>query len=590
MASINLNSLCLGCMSTLPHPKAVCPNCGWSRKTDQNSVSQLKQGIILRNPTNGNQYLIGKAAGQGGFGIVYVAFDVTNNRKVAIKEYFPNQFVNRDHSSTVIPINDTQENRNFLAKQKRRFYQEAEKMQLFHDSPNVVNVLDYFEANDTAYIVMEFIEGQTFAKVLDRMPNKRLSLKDVLANLKPIVDVLERIHHTPYTDDKGVQQFGITHRDISPENIMYAADGSVKLLDFGAARVSAPGKPPTGIIKPGYAPLEQYLSVSGPDSAQGSWTDVYALAATIYRAITGEIPPNAVDRLGVDKLIPPSAMGIQITPEEEKVLLKGLAVKYPNRYQSVSQFYNDLTQIITKQNPTLTISPFNKNGDNYTALITYNGDGILTSSIGVINGNILSVTSMNGEFNGEIKASEGLNYYATALPFYYTSPIVDTNGNSAWKKIAWAVAIVTVIAAFLILNKVKAHEIELANIQEQIQSNEEKLEKYRDFAADYGYASASYYADKAIVFVSKNSETKVSIYCDLLSGELHAAFECFDESGNSLTKEPESSPIVAKWEATFNENHKANVIIKAGDNPSYSTIHFTNEVNNDSFDVLVVVQ
>jgi len=471
----------------------------------------------LKNPSNGNQYLIGKAVGQGGFGIVYVAFDMTHNRKVAIKEYYPTQFVTRDHSSKVIPLANTQANRDFLVKQKRRFYQEAEKMQLFNDSPSVVNVLDYFEANDTAYIVMEFIEGQTFAQVLSRMPNERLPLQTVLANLKPVVDILERIHHTPYNDDKGIQHPGITHRDISPENIMYAADGTVKLLDFGAARVSDPGDPPTGIIKPGYAPCEQQL-VQGPEAAQGPWTDVYALAATIYRAITGQLPPNAVTRLGADSIIPPSSMGIEITPGEEQVLMKGLAVKYKDRYQSVGQFYNDL------------ISGRNVIGGQITG--------------GQVNG-------------GGVPAVE----------------------KPWWKKLSWAIAIVFIIAALLMLNKVKAHEIELSNIQEHIQNNETKLEKYRSFAADYGYASESYYAEKAIVFVKRNSETKIPIYCDLLSGELKVFHKVVD--GKDL--------IDTKWES-FNSEHKANVIVNAGDNPGYSTIHFTNEVNNDSFDVLVVIQ
>ena len=149
-----------------------------------------------------------------------------------------------------------------------------------------------------------------------------------------------------------------------------------------------------------------------------------------------------------------------------------------------------------------------------------------------------------------------------------------------WKKIAWAFAIVTVIASFLLLNKVKANEIELSNIQKQVKSNEEKLEKYRNFAADYGYASLSYYADKAIIFINKNSEVKVPIYCDLLSEELKAFLNVID--GDSL--------ISVKWESAFNSEHKANIIISAGDKEGYSTIHFTNEVNNDAFDVLVVVQ
>ena len=343
---IDLNRLCLNCMNVLPHPQAVCPHCNWSRRTDQNNTSQLPQDTRLKNPGNGHEYLIGKAIGQGGFGIVYVAWDIANDRKVAVKEYYPySKIISRTRSNTVEVSPNTQENVDYFNHQKKRFRQEAEKMMLFSDSPNIVNVFEFFEANNTAYIVMEFIEGQTFAQVLERVPNKRMSLETVLANFKPIVSILERMHTTPFTDDDGWHA-GIIHRDISPENIIYAVDGSVKLLDFGAARSSDPTNP-TGILRHCYAPWEQYLS-KGATSAQGSWTDVYAFAATVYQAITGELPPPAIDRAVNDNIKPPSSFGIQISPEQEQILLKGLAVDYKSRYQSIRKFYDDLVRAIYK--------------------------------------------------------------------------------------------------------------------------------------------------------------------------------------------------------------------------------------------------
>ena len=244
---IDLNRLCLNCMNVLPHPQAVCPHCNWSRRTDQNNTSQLPQDTRLKNPGNGHEYLIGKAIGQGGFGIVYVAWDIANDRKVAVKEYYPySKIISRTRSNTVEVSPNTQENVDYFNHQKKRFRQEAEKMMLFSDSPNIVNVFEFFEANNTAYIVMEFVEGQTFAQVLERVPNKRMSLEMVLTNFKPIVSILEKIHTTPFTDDEGWHA-GIIHRDISPENIIYSVDGSVKLLDFGAARSSDPTNP-TGNI------------------------------------------------------------------------------------------------------------------------------------------------------------------------------------------------------------------------------------------------------------------------------------------------------------------------------------------------------
>ena len=202
---VDVNRLCLGCMNTLPYARATCPKCGWSRRTSQNHVEQLPQGITLTNPSNGRQYLIGKSIGQGGFGIVYTAWDIADNRKVAVKEYFPNQFVTRDRSNTVVLSSNSQRNKEFFDKQKKRFRQEAEKMQLFANSPNVVNIIDFFGANNTSYIVMEFIEGQTFEEILNGpiAKNNRLSLQTVLLNLKQIVAILEQMHHTQWTDDNG---------------------------------------------------------------------------------------------------------------------------------------------------------------------------------------------------------------------------------------------------------------------------------------------------------------------------------------------------------------------------------------------------
>lgn len=594
MASIDLNRLCLGCMNLLPQADATCPNCGWSKKLSQNNVGQLEQGTHLKNPISGNEYLIGKTIGQGGFGIVYAAWDVTNNRKVAVKEYFPMQFVTRNRANTVLLTNDTQSNQDFFNRQKKRFRQEAEKMQMFNDSPNVVNVFDFFETNNTAYIIMEFIEGQTFMDVLRRMPDRRLPLQTVLSNLEPLADILERIHHTPWRDDNGVLQAGLIHRDISPENIMYPFDtsnGTIKLLDFGAARVSemtsSTGHKLTIIRKPGYAPYEQEIG-SGPDTEQGSWTDVYAFAATIYHAITGILPPDSVARYSNDKIRLPSSFGIQITPEQERVLLKGLAVKPKDRYKSVRQFFNDLTSSVTKAAPVLTVGEFTKNGDSYVAPVMYNGDGVLTSNIGYVNGGFLYITNAQAPFNGVVTASEGAIYSSASAPFAHNdsgvvTPVVnDEKRDNLSVMFAWALAVVAVIVAVFSFGKINTRETELNDIRHQIEVDQAKLEKIQSFAADYGYASSSYYAKKAVVFVKKNSETKVEIYCDLLRGE---------DTYTSINADEAKNLVSVEWEDKFDLNtHTANVIIKAGKKEGFATLKFTNTVNSDSFDVLVVVQ
>ena len=549
MSTQDLNYLCLGCMNMLPHPQAVCPECNWQRATSQNTASQLMQGTTIENPMTKNQYLIGKAVGQGGFGIVYVAWDIRRNRKVAIKEYFPVQFVSRDRSNTVILQADTQSNLDFFNKQKKRFRQEAEKMQLFNDSPSVVSVLDFFEdlKTKTAYIVMEFIHGQTFMQILNRQPDKRLPLQTVLANFGSLVDILERMHHTPCSDDFG-NHSGIIHRDISPENIMYSDDGTVKLLDFGAARVSDAGYPPTGIIKPGYTPYEQQLSV-GVAAAQGAWTDVYAFAATIYRAITGEIPPNSFDRYNSDIIKLPSTFGIEITPNQEQVLLKGLAVEYKNRYQSIRQFYDDLNRKFVA-----------------TAIPTNN------SNFGIY------PNPTNNQYSPAIPANNS-NFGIYPNPTNNQDETSDSKTNN--NKIAWLVAAVGIIASIILQDKASTNETELLNIQKDLKVTEAKLEKYRDFLTDYGYASESYYAEKAAVFIDKNSEVKLPIYCSLLQKTDDGAF----------VEDPDNKGLFTmSWENKFDINRKANLIIKSGDSSGCATLKFTNTVNSDSFEVLVVVK
>ncbi|MBQ7704008.1 MAG: serine/threonine protein kinase [Selenomonadaceae bacterium] len=593
MPSIDFSRLCLGCMNMLPHPKATCPNCGWSRNSSQNNTFQLQQNSTLKNPDNGNEYLIGSALGNGGFGIVYIAWDESNNRRVAIKEYFPTQFVARTQASTVVLQNDSQANRDFYEKQKKRFRQEAVKMQMFNDSPNVVNVFDYFEQNNTAYIVMEFIEGQTLLQILERLEkyNQRMDLTTIVSNIGALVDILEKIHHTPYHDDQGNMHQGMIHRDISPENIIFASDGSIKLLDFGAARVSDPGKPPTGIIKVGYSPYEQMLSV-GPQAQQGSWTDVYALAATIYRAITGQLPPDSVNRAANDTIILPSAFGISITPKQEQILMKGLAVKYPERYQSVRQFYTDLYNSTVnpppKQVPILQVGKFERDGDNYKAFINYNGDGILKTNVinatinATINGIVLIIpkTEVDGKggLNGTVSASQGNNYAETSTPFY-----CEEIPDGRWKKILWGLAAAACVVTFLFYNKLDTKQNELNQIKEKIQTNEKQLEKYRAFAEDYGYGSSHYYSEKAIVFINKNSEAKLPIYCDLLVGtDKNASFQLVNNNAS----------VSAEWESAFGEHekNKSNIVIKSVNSEGYSTLKLTNEVNSDNFEVLIVVQ
>jgi serine/threonine protein kinase len=164
--------------------------------------------------------------------------------------------------------------------------------------------------------------GLTFKQYLAQQPEGRLPFDQALKLLMPVMDALRAVHKD-----------GLLHRDITPDNIYLTRSGRVKLLDFGAARFAAGehSRSLSVILKPGYAPEEQYRT----RGQQGPWTDVYSLAATLYRAITGQVPPEALDRLDADELVPPSQLGAVITPEQEAVLVRALAVRASARFESV---------------------------------------------------------------------------------------------------------------------------------------------------------------------------------------------------------------------------------------------------------------
>ncbi|HEY4957048.1 MAG TPA: serine/threonine-protein kinase, partial [Caldimonas sp.] len=214
-------------------------------------------------------YVLERVLGQGGFGITYLAHDTNLDRPVAIKEYLPTEIARRRSDASAWPHSDTLAKR--YAWGLERFLLEARTLARF-DHPNIVRVLSVFEANNTAYMVMRFEEGEDLATQLDRrgtLPQRQLT--DCLL---PILDGLELVHAA-----------GFIHRDIKPENIYVRRDGSPVLLDFGSARQSfGSAKTLTILVAPGYAPLEQYY---GDASTQGPWTDIYGLGATCYRAISG---------------------------------------------------------------------------------------------------------------------------------------------------------------------------------------------------------------------------------------------------------------------------------------------------------------
>ena len=273
------------------------------------------------------RYTIEGVLGQGGFGITYLGMDELHKKKVAIKEFFPQGIVTRNiEYEDTVTVTLVGEKENY-DKGKERFLKEAQTMAMFSKDKGIVKALDFFEINNTAYIVMEYLEGVTLKQYLRE--NKRIDAEDLVELLVPLIEALDEIHSQ-----------GLIHRDISPDNIMVLPDGRIKLMDFGAARdyTEFGEKSLSIVLKPGYAPPEQYQT----HGVQGPWTDIYALCATMYKCITGENPPDAIDRLVVDHLKKISTFGITVSPQIEEAIIKGMSVAAKDRYQNVGDFCEDL--------------------------------------------------------------------------------------------------------------------------------------------------------------------------------------------------------------------------------------------------------
>lgn len=303
---------CYNCMNEIKYGN-VCDCC--KNANNSNAMPHhLKPGQIL----NG-KYLVGNCIGEGGFGITYIGRDLVLDIRVAIKEFYPNGYANRNNSVTQQVTTTSQSQKNFFDKGKERFLNEAKNIAKFVGEPGIVSIREYFEANNTAYIIMEYLDGINLSRYIKQ--NGRMPAKTIFNLMLPIMDSLKRVHDA-----------GIIHRDISPDNIMLMKNGTLKLMDFGSARYFANEEKEMSImLKKGYAPEEQYRQ----HGYQGPWTDVYALCATIYRLITGVTPTDALDRMHQDTLKRSSQLGVTISPALETVLMYGLSLTIEKRYKNM---------------------------------------------------------------------------------------------------------------------------------------------------------------------------------------------------------------------------------------------------------------
>ena len=290
-----------------------CPVCGCNVNME-NAPHQLPVNTILYG-----RYIVGRVLGAGGFGITYIGYDLKLDGRVAIKEYYPSGAANRSVSLTVYPT--AEGNGNPFETGKERFLKEARVLSGFIEDSSIVTLRDYFEENGTAYIVMEYLDGEDLSHYAVR--HGKFTFDEALDLLEPAMLALDKVHKK-----------GLIHRDISPSNLMVLSDGRIKVLDFGAARLqSVNGELSLSVmLKPGYAPIEQYST----HGEQGPWTDVYAMSATFYRLITGKAPTSATDRTCGSAVELPSALGVKITPAQEGALMHGLALQSADRTQTMA--------------------------------------------------------------------------------------------------------------------------------------------------------------------------------------------------------------------------------------------------------------
>ena len=284
----------------------------------------LPEGTILDG-----RYRIIRVLGCGGFGITYEAINENTNGRVAIKEFYNRNYMGRINKDIVLTDGEMQVP---FQKAKERFLREARRLRDYSSEPGVVHIRNYFEQNNTAYIVMEYIGGMSLQEYFDR--KGRIEAGRLFQLLYPLMVTLEKIHKS-----------GVVHRDISPDNIKFTDDpdgaAGIKLIDFGSARDYMDDRTYTIELKEGYAPPEQY---SGHE--QGPWTDVYALCAVLYRGITGQKPIRSLLRKIKDELLMPSQMGIPIDPKLEKILKKGLNIEKEKRYQNLEELLAELKPIL----------------------------------------------------------------------------------------------------------------------------------------------------------------------------------------------------------------------------------------------------
>lgn len=317
---------CMGCMEMYSDELNVCPHCGYVYGTSAEESVHIAPMSLLHD-----RYIVGKVLGYGGFGVTYLGWDGKLEQKVAIKEYLPSEFSTRMPGQTQVTVFNGAKGEQF-SDGLNKFIDEAKRLAKFQNEPGIVKIFDSFQENDTAYIVMEYLEGITLTQYLQQVGT--VNEDKAVEMLWPVMESLEVVHSK-----------GLLHRDIAPDNIFLTKSGEVKLIDFGASRYATTthSRSLTVIVKPGYSPEEQYRSRGD----QGTHTDVYSIGATLYRMITGETPPDAMERRAKyenqnkDILVEPHKIK-KISRGREVAILNALNVRIEDRTPDIKTLMEEL--------------------------------------------------------------------------------------------------------------------------------------------------------------------------------------------------------------------------------------------------------
>lgn len=379
----------------------VCPHCGYFEGFEEEDLRYLPIGTILQG-----RYSIGGVIGAGGFGITYRAWDLQHNVCKAVKEYFQQGVANRIPGTTEVIISAPKKTEEFEYG-RMRLLNEAQIIAKFQ-SKAIVKVDDYFEENNTSYMVMEYIETKTLEDYI--VESKCVLEPQQAINMAlNICEALDEIH-----------KVGVIHRDISPDNIFIDDDGNVKIIDFGSARLSREIDDDRMIVlKPGFAPPEQYEKIDLSDDKQREWTDIYALGATLYMALTGVVPAESSDRKAdfdnhTDRVCYPKEINPMIPEFLNNAIMKAMAINAHERFQNAKE----LAEVLRQEKDVLPVEVVRKRKKKRR---TYG-----------IGGGILAVVVLLAVFGFNIgKQREDVLLEAANISVWYS---VDENNENAKNK------------------------------------------------------------------------------------------------------------------------------------------------------------